>query len=333
MDEKVRAALIGCGGFSQTHTQAAIERTGRFQIVSCHDPDREAAEASARRWGARACASFEDALAADGVEAALLLTPNHLHRPQAEAALAAGKHVFVEKPMANTVADAMAMVRAAEAAGKILAVGHQTRRGRAFRLAAEAVRSGRLGRIVGAEAHFSHGGGKTLRPGAWRGDPARCPGLPLNVIGVHLADILNLLLGRPREVFAMHRRALVPANNDCTTTLIAYEDPVVATLVSHYCTPQVHWLRVSGTDAVLEVLEGGTHFVLFRDKFEIQREMITHGANLEEEFDELARAIREGGPVETDGRAALWVVAIVEASVRSAREGRIVRIDELVRDF
>ena len=330
--EKVRAALVGCGGYSEGWGQPALERTGLYEVVACYDPSREAAERAAGRFGARVCGSLEEALGTAGVEAALLMTPNPVHREQAEAAFGAGKHVFVEKPMANTTAECRAMIGAAEGAGRVLMVGHMTRRYPAFRLLAEALKSGRMGRPVGGEAHFSHEGGKQLPREAWRADPAKCPGLPLNVIGCHLVDVLNMLLGRPHKAAAFHRRATVPTNDDCTVTILAYDDPVTATVVSYYSVPQVHVVRLACTDLVGEVTGGGGRFVLRTTKKVVEEKEFTrpHGA-AEEEFREFARAVRLGAAVETDGQCGLATVAVTEASVISAREGRFVDVDELAR--
>jgi len=326
----VGLALVGCGGFSRDRAQAALERTGMYRVVTCHDVDAIAAREAAERFGARRCEEFAEAIEADDVEAVAVMTPNPLHREQVEASLAAGKHVFVEKPMANSTADALAMGRAAERAGRVLMVGHHTRRLRPFRLLREAVTEGRLGRPVSAEAHFSHGGGKHLGAGAWRADPKRCPGLPLNVIGVHLVDVLTMLFGAPRTVAGVHARAVVETNEDCTATLLAYDPPVTATVMSHYCTPVVHTVRVVGTGGVAEVLDRGTVFVFRDEGGEVRREEHPDRRSLEEEFRVFARAVRDGEPVETDARAGTIAVAVVEAATVSARERRFVELDELL---
>lgn len=333
MDEPISIALSGCGGFSKQRAQGAIEATGLFRVVACYDVVGSAAAEAAEHFGARPYASYEDAVAADGVEAVAVMGPNDVHRDQAVAALDAGKHVFVEKPIANTASDGIAMVRAADRAGRVLMVGHHTRRLVPFRLLQQAVASGQLGRPLSGEAQFSHAGGKHLAPEAWRSDPARCPGLPLNVIGVHLVDVLNMLFGRPRRVAALHRRALVPRNDDCTATLVAYDPPVLATVVSHYATPTVHWLRVVGTEGVAEVHDGGTVFVMRNEAGQTRREEHPERLSMAEEFREFARAIRHGEPVETDGRGGVLAAAVTEASVISAREGRFVDVDELLGDF
>jgi len=330
MADKVQIALLGCGGFSGSHAQPAMAECGLIQVVACYDPGREAARQASEQWGARVCDSAEEAVRADGVEAVAVMGPNDVHREQAEAAFAAGRHVFVEKPIANTAADGMAMVRAADRAGRILMVGHHTRRLAPFRRVAEALASGKLGRPVCAEAHFSHAGGKHLAADAWRADPAQCPGLPLNVIGVHLVDVLNMLFGPPRRVAAIHRRAIVPTNDDCTATLVAYDPPVAATVMSHYCTPHVHELRVLGTEGVAEVHRGGTVYEFRSESGDVQREEHAEKLSLGEEFAVFARAVRGGAPVETDGRAGVYAAAVTEASILSAREGRFVDIEEIV---
>lgn len=333
-DAPVRLALLGCGGFSAKSMQPGIEATGLFQVVTCYDPVTDAAEATAKRFGARACPSFLEAVTAEGVEAVAVMGPNDVHREQVLAALAAGRHVFVEKPMANTVADGLAMVRAAEAAGRVFMVGHLTRRYPPFRKVRDLIRAGRLGRVLSAEAQFSSYSGLGLTPQAWRANPVRCPGLPLNVIGCHLTDVLNMLFGRPRIVAAMHRRALLPTNDDVTATLIGYDSPVVATLLSHYSSPVVHELRVIGTEGIATVLNHGLTLT-FRQRLDKdeERQDFPERRALAEEWEEFAGAVRHGGPVETDGRGGVYAVAVTEASVISARENRFVPLGELLGDF
>lgn len=330
MPDRIRLALVGCGGFSHERAQKAIADSDLLQVVACYDPDASAARQAAERFGARSCSSYEEAIAADGIEAAVLLTPNHVHRDQAVAAFQKGLHVFVEKPMANTVAEGLDMIRAADQAGCVLMVGHQTRRLPAFRRLRQMLGEGRLGTPVSAEAQFSHDGGKHLPPGAWRGDPRRCPGLPLNVIGVHLVDVLNMLFGRPRSVAALHSRALVPGNVDCTATLVGYDPPLSATVVSNYCTPTVHSVRVVGTEAVVEIRQGAGVLAIREGQSKTEHEETFGPVGLAGEYDVFARGIRNGEPVETDGRSSLLAVAVTEASVISAREHRFVRIDDLL---
>ena len=121
MKDKIKIAMVGCGGFAKSQSQKAIEQCGQYQVVACYDVNVAEAETAARRFGARVCDSLEQVL-------------NDVHRSQTEASLSAGKHVFVEKPIANAVADGIAMTHAARAARRVLMVGHNTRRKKAPRL-------------------------------------------------------------------------------------------------------------------------------------------------------------------------------------------------------
>ncbi|NIA21964.1 MAG: Gfo/Idh/MocA family oxidoreductase [Anaerolineaceae bacterium] len=332
MTEKVRIALIGCGGFSRRCVQPAIEAGGLLQPVVCYDVDARAAGQAAERFGARPCDSFGEALESDGVEAVLLITPNHLHREQTEAALAAGKHVFVEKPIANTTADALAMVAAAERAGRILMVGHNTRRRAGIRLAQQWVNEGRVGQLVGCAGQFSGDTGLSMGEEVWRADPDRCPGLPLMQLGIHLIDVMNMLLGRPRRVAAFHRRAVLRRNDDCTVSIIAYDEPLTATLASHYVVqPAINELTIMGTEGVIEVTRRHRHVVLLDSKDNvIESREIADETSYANEFRAFGDAITSGAAVETDGMVGLYALAVVEASIISAREDRLVGIDALL---
>jgi predicted dehydrogenase len=148
-----------------------------------------------------------------------------------------------------------------------------------------------------------------------------------------MIDILNMCFGTPRTVAAFHRRAIVPTNDDCTTSIIAYDEPVTATLASHYCTPPVHDLRVVGTEAIAEVHNRGRQLVFRQQGAEPEVHEYPKRLSMTAEFEIFARAVRHGDPVETDGRGGVYAVAVVEASNMSARENRFVEVAELLGDF
>jgi len=332
MTQKAGIALIGCGGWSRNVNQKAIARCDNLRVVACYDVEADQSRQAAERFKARFCRDYDELLAIDDVQAVVLMTPNILHREQTEAALAAGKHVFVEKPIANTTADALAMVAAAERAGRILMVGHNTRRRTGVRLAQQWVNEGRVGKVIGCAGHFSGYVGLAMGEKVWRADPEQCPGLPLMQLGIHVVDVMNMLLGTPREVAAFHRRAVLQRNDDCTVSIIAYDEPLTATLASHYVVePAVNSLTIMGTEGVIEATRHHRHIVLRNPEDKVIESRKIAGENsYVDEFRALGDAILAGGPVETDGMVGVYALAVVEASVLSAREGRMVNIEELV---
>jgi len=120
-------ALVGCGRISGAHLGAVRALADRVRLVATVDSDLAAATASALPFGAHATTDLAAALAMPEVEAVLIASPNALHAEQALAAIRAGKHVLVEKPLAPSGAQARELAVAAQEAGVVLAAGHTYR--------------------------------------------------------------------------------------------------------------------------------------------------------------------------------------------------------------
>lgn len=141
--QPVRVALIGCGAWGRNlvRTHAALG-----SLVAVVDPDPAVAAAQAETYGVEA-RTFEEVLADPSVDAVVVAAPAADHAALAEAALAAGKHCYVEKPLALTVEDAERVVAAAEGAGRVLMVGHLLQYHPAFLRLRELVDAGALGEL------------------------------------------------------------------------------------------------------------------------------------------------------------------------------------------
>ncbi|MBB3954175.1 Gfo/Idh/MocA family protein [Novosphingobium sediminicola] len=132
MENPLGLALVGCGRISGAHLGAVGQLADRVRLVAAVDRDLAAAQAAAQPFGAVASDDLAQVLAMPEVEAVLIASPNDLHAEQAMAAIAAGKHVLVEKPLAPTGAQALALAQAAADKGVVLAAGHTYRQGPAF---------------------------------------------------------------------------------------------------------------------------------------------------------------------------------------------------------
>jgi predicted dehydrogenase len=120
--ETVRLAVLGAGNIAAMNVRGYVEDP-RCDIVAVCDTDEKVGRRAAAEWGGAAYyADLADMLADDSIDAVEILTPTHMHRDHVIAALEAGKHVSVQKPVANSVDDARAMQAAAEAAGRTLRV-------------------------------------------------------------------------------------------------------------------------------------------------------------------------------------------------------------------
>jgi predicted dehydrogenase len=201
----VRVGIIGTG-MGVEHIKAFQHVPGAVVTAIC-SARRERAEATARQFGIpRATDDYRDLLGAD-VDAVVIVTPPALHRRMALDAIAAGKHVFCEKPLATTLAEAVEMRDAAEAAGIVHMINHQTRFDATYAEARRLMDAGYLGTPTLADARFTINPADYLRapewsPGkaGWFVDGAQGGGVLAGSAGPHLFDLLRWYWGEVEVV-------------------------------------------------------------------------------------------------------------------------------------
>ena len=264
------------------------------------------------------------------MEARILETTNFVHCGQTVEAAQAGIHVVVDKHIANTIEDAKEMVGACQQAGVILAVGHNTRRRAGHRKMKSLIDEGALGKIIMAEANFSHSGGLGLKPEHWRWDKDKCPGGPLMQLGVHHADTLGYLLGPVKKVSALFSKLATPAEiPDITMTVMEFEAGVLGYIGSNYATPPVFYINVYGTEANL-FCEFGSKLSIQRKDASVKEEVkVEEVDSILEELEEFADCVRLGKKPEVSGKEAIDALAIVQAAIKSVETAGPVTIDEV----
>ncbi len=190
-----RAGIVGGGFMGEVHGRAVRVAGGRITAVAASTP--ESARRAAAALGAdRAVADVAELVAADDVDVVHVCTPNHLHHEVAAAALAAGKHVVCEKPLATSVADAAALADAATAGGLVGTVPFVYRFHPMVREARARVRSGGIGRVVLAHGSYLQDWMSTDADDDWRVDPdAGGPSRAFADIGSHWCDLLEFVTG------------------------------------------------------------------------------------------------------------------------------------------
>jgi predicted dehydrogenase len=192
----MRVALFGCGWIQDFHARAVVECGHEAVAVANHR--EETARVFAERHGIARVTTEWEALARDPeVDAVVIGTPNALHAPQTVAALEAGKHVLVEKPMATTVAECDRMIAASRASGAALMVAHCWRFHADVRATRDRISAGELGEVVKTRGYGVHAGSG---PSGWFVDPALAGGGALPDMGVHAIDTARFLLGDPDPV-------------------------------------------------------------------------------------------------------------------------------------
>jgi predicted dehydrogenase len=327
MPDPVRFASVGLGWWGKTLAEGAL-RAGAGSPVSCYSRNAEARDDFASTFGCDAAASLDELLADDRVEALFVATPHSTHAAVMLAAFEAGKHVFVEKPLTVSVEEGRRCVRAADGAGLVLQVGHHRRRQAANRRIKAMIDAGELGVIEQVEAQHSGPSVFAWPESSWRRDRKEMPAGATTVMGCHMLDTMQYFLGRPSRLAAISKRIVAAAEvDDATGYLIEFESGPIGYLGTSVAIPWQTTIAVYGTDAAVWNHDDGARLILQRrDERERHDVPVEQNDPIADELAEFARCIREGGAPETDGRAALEVVRMIEAAVESAERGVFVEL-------
>jgi predicted dehydrogenase len=352
MSDTLGVAVFGCGGVSAGHF-SAYAADARARLVAAVDVRLELAEAAARRWGAaRAYGRVEDALADPEVDVADLCLPHHLHAPVAIQAVRAGKHVFVEKPIANTLEEADAMIAAARQAGVVLMVDQTKRYQNRHRQVKKLLDAGYVGEpVLVKSAYF-----QDIGP-AWRAmEPKRRETYwkhdgVISGIGIHALDLLRWLIGEVAEVQAIASTSdlIEPgrATEDSAILLLRFTNGCIGEVTVSYVLrdPAMgsNWdmmpLQVFGRDGALQ-MDADDRVTVSSAKLKqadgavtahFHRRPAVGAQRLPVEgmagaIDHLLNCIGSGTTPLTDGADARRSLEVVEAAYRSLAERRGVRL-------
>lgn len=345
MDGKVGLAPIGLGRWARVLARGA-QRGDVIDLVSCFSRDEQRRSAFAEEFGVpRTAATYEELLADPEVEGVIITTPNDTHRAVILQALEAGKAVYVDKPIAHSLPDALAIADAVGSAGAVFAVGHSARRLSGHRQAKRWLDEGLLGEVSLAEANFSNERGLQLTPATWRYYADKSPGGAFIQLGVHHADNLQYLLGPVRSVTAHARRLYTAAEvPDAVMAILEFESGPLAYLGTGWASPGVYNLNLFGTKANLRYDLDFTHWDASHeaDDYSSLRSQaygetdrpevaLPRTDMFREQLDEFALAIRGQATIEVGAPEAIRALAVVAAALTSSdRNGAAVEIKELL---
>jgi predicted dehydrogenase len=329
--EPVRVGCLGMGWWSDVLADA-IARSSALRIVACYTRSDQKREAFAAKYGCRPAPTYEAMLDDPDVEAVINTTPNDAHLETTRAAARAGKHVFLDKPIANTVADARALTDACRTAGVVLALGYQRRRESHFRWIRAQIDGGTFGTLVNAEANISRDRLGQIDLTSWRYTAAGMPGGVMLQIGIHYTDVLEYLMGPITAVSGRLAQLVLPGDNpDVASLMLEHESGALSTLNASYASASEYYLlNVYGKQATayydlhqgLRFLERGT---------KVSKPVACPASDpILAELDEFAAAVRGQGEPEVNGEKGTASLAVILAGIQSAREGRRVEVAEVL---
>jgi predicted dehydrogenase len=330
----VRAAIVGLGRWGRSLVTSVQGKSDDIRFVLAHTRTRAAAEDFCRDNGVALVDGFDAILTDRNVDAVVLATPHSQHEAQVIKAAAAGKHVFVEKPLTLDRTSADAAVAAARRAGKVLAVGFTRRFHPAIGEVRARLADGRLGALVAMVGQHTTSTGAFIPPDNWRADPQESPAGAMTAVGVHLLDHMIEFGGRVRDVECATRRYGAGPADDTTTILLRHDGGVTGTIFCSVATATNFNFTVYGTKGLAEVSRPNLQrfrFVPGSDRAPTgpiiapPDEIVEHRDfdMLNAELTAFARCIRESKPYPVAIEDVLHGMSVFDAVVRSARSGRI----------
>ena len=329
--EPVNVACIGMGWWSDVLADA-IKRSDKLGIVACFTRSENKRQAFAAKYGCKAAPSYEAILEDRGIDAIINTTPNNVHLETTRAAAAAGKHTFLDKPIATTIADARAITAACRKAGVVLGLGYQRRKESQFRWVRKQIDDGVFGRMVNAEANISRDRLGKFEAGSWRYTAEGMPGGVMLQIGIHYADVLEYLMGPIKSVMGSVAQLVLPGENpDIASLILEHQNGARSTLNACYASASEYYLmNIYGKEATAYYdLHQGLRF-LKRGTDRTDPVPYEKNDTIVEELEEFAAAVRGEGQPEMDGEKSTASLAVLLAGVRSAREGRRVEVAEIL---
>ncbi len=339
-------ALIGVGAWGRVLAKAA-SGSDKIAFTCCVGRNAERLSAFSRDTGIPA-RDVDSVLADKDIAAVVLALPNELHFDFARRAAAAGKHVYIEKPIANTMADALAIAALESAHGIHIVVGHCARLLTGVRAIRQAIVSGKLGKVSQIEGNFSNDRGLRLTPQDWRWYQESAPGGPLSQLAVHQFDTLRFLGGDIAAVSACAaRHSPVGAEvEDQWIVTVHFADGKRGTVISSWTSPGTFNVRATGADALMfydidqtfwpspeRLHENATLYIQARGKGPADRQSLAvpAGNMFRDELELFADHVASGGDCELSAANGCQAVAAVYASLISAREGsRVVQLGEII---
>ncbi|WP_281889746.1 Gfo/Idh/MocA family protein [Paenibacillus sp. YYML68] len=337
---KLRVAVIGCGSISKHRHIPEYAGREDVELVAFVDVNEARAQQFADQHGGKAYTDYREMLTEAKPDAVSVCLPNALHAEVSIAAAQAGAHVLVEKPMAASEDEALAMIEAAKASGVHLMVGHNQRLMPPHVKAKQVLDSGKLGKVLTFRTSFGHPG-----PEGWSADgkeswffrkPEAIMGA-MGDLGVHKSDLIRWLLSDEVEsvaAFIDTRHKEGTDVDDNATCILRMQSGAIGTLVASWtyykgednstvlwCEQGVMKIGTDPQDQVIVELRDGS----------VERHKVGEIATNQKQtssgiIDEFVEGIRSGTPPRISGEEGLRSLKVILGAFESQATGQIVKL-------
>jgi predicted dehydrogenase len=323
--------MVGLGWWGRKMSVLIHGHSRTMRIVRAVEPNHGAAAGFAGELGIPLSVDYAEALADSAVTGVILATPHALHGPQIAAAVQAGKHVFCEKPLALTRAEAERAVRLCQQAGLVLGMGHERRFEPPIAAMLTDAAAGRLGTLLQVEGQFSHDRFLALAADNWRLQPDHAPAAGMTATGIHLTDLAVKLLGPATEVLVTcEQRASRLPSGDTLSAYVRFAGGGTGYISASLAMPFVSRFAVYGTRGWVEIrdkahVEAPAGWVVTRamQNGQITVEEVRPAEPVLANLDAFARAVTGEAPYPITGAEMIANIALLEAIVAGAKSRRL----------
>jgi predicted dehydrogenase len=313
----LNTAIVGLGWWGKTLVKAARDFGAPIRFVRGVTLEPDTVRDFTVEHEIAIGTSFEEVIADPQIQAVILATPHSKHRAQVEAAAAAKKHIYCEKPFALAKADTVAMLEACKRAGIVIGVGHHFRLMPSMRVLDELMNAGAFGTIMQVEGNYSHDWLANMPADSWRVAAAESRAGGMTGMGIHVLDCFRDLVGPMKRISALSKaRALKLPTGDTTAALIEFENGAAGTLGTTIKTPFRWRIAIFGENCWAESISDTRAIVRHAGK---QPEVIERPADnhLGRNLDYFAKAAMGQGKFPIPPAGILQTAAALEAVFKS----------------
>ena len=345
----VTVGIVGLGRWAKVLTRAAAQ-SNRIKIAAAFSRSAEKRAAFSQEFGIPAVNELQTMLADPRIRGCILTVPNEQHLPVAQEVAKAGKHIYTEKPIANTLEDGLKIAALQAQYGVGVTVGHSARLMAGIREIMQRIDAGELGRVAFMEANFSNERALELTPRTWRWYQDKAPGGPLSQLAIHQFDVLHYLGGEIAAVSSMAAK-LSPVGaevDDQSMTLLKFADGKLGCVGSCWTSPGIFAIRVFGSQGLVHfeidfgawdtphrLHESATLYIQRGKNGYAKREelKVPPSDMFRAELEMFAASIASGKPSELTADNGNVALAVVYGALQSIeRNGHAVRIADIINE-
>jgi predicted dehydrogenase len=322
----IRAASVGLGWWGKTLANS-IQDSNKINVVMATTRTLNNIEDYCKEINAEIASSYDEIVNSDKVDAVILATPHSKHLEQIVQAVNNGKHVFVEKPITLTAADAKIAYDEAKKNNKVLAVGFNRRFHPNFIKIVEMIKNNELGKVLHIEGTINAPGLWMYAPESWRSSAAETPAGGMTGMGIHIIDQMIASNGNISSAYAQPAKVIKMGDLDeITSVLFKFENGSTGYLGTSIASSIFYNFRVIAENGTIEIIERDLSVMKYTPR-EGDITTTTESANMcKNELEAFADAINGVAPYPVTADEGIHGAAVFEAVINSAEKETLVKI-------